>query len=104
MLIVFSSEECGLVEVAALSAHGYGSVKVEFEISRRANELFEFLNVFEFRITIEQEGSVIWRCTIMLMKFFQVVNEVMNPLGIEKLWPSATASLCSSQIHHVPCE
>lgn len=85
MLGVFPRQVRGLVKVTTLTAHRYGSVEVELGLSRRLDELFELVDVFQFRVTIQEENSVVRGGFMMLMQFFEIINEIMNPLGVQEL-------------------
>jgi hypothetical protein len=70
MLLMFTCKEGGLVVVATLPAHGNGRVEVELQITRRANEFFELLDILELGVAVEQKRCVIWSGTIMLVELF----------------------------------
>jgi hypothetical protein len=85
-LAVLHRQICSLLIVTALPAHGDCSIRVELEITLRLDELFELLDILEFCVAVEQQRGVVSGSLVMLVKFFQIFNEIVYPLRIEELW------------------
>ena len=67
MLFVFSCEVDSLFIVTSLSTHGDCCLEVEFQITRGFDEFLEFVNIFQFSITIQQECRMIRIGFVMFM-------------------------------------
>ena len=80
---MLAGKENSLGKVATLTTHRDGRFKVE--VISGIDEVFEFCRVFELRITVQEQGGMINRCSIMLMQLFQIFYEVVDALCIEKL-------------------
>jgi hypothetical protein len=88
---MFPSKIGSLIAVSSLSAHGYGGLQVKFQIVWRFDEFFELLNIFQLRIAVKKECGMVGRCLVVIVQLFQVVNQIMNPMGIKKLLRLASA-------------
>lgn len=82
-----------LLVVATLPTHGNGCIQIKLQVSGSHDELFQLLNVFKFSIAIEQESGVVGCSLFGVMQFFQVQNQVVYPLCIQKLnsWSAVEA-------------
>ena len=85
---MFSSQVRSLIIVTTLATHGDSSIKIELQVTRRLDELFELLDVLQFCVAIQQQCCMIWRCFIMFVELLKIINEVMDPLSIQKLGTS----------------
>lgn len=79
----------GLFKVPPLATHGNGGIEIKLEISRRLDKLFQFVNVLKLGIAVEEQGRVVGRGLATLMQLLQVLNQVVNSLGIEELRKSS---------------
>ena len=85
MLTMLCSKVSCLLKVTTLPTHRNCCIKVELQIARRFDELFEFVDILQFCITIKQKGGVVSRSFVMFVQFFQILDQVVNPLCIKIL-------------------
>lgn len=76
-------KENSLVVVASLSAHGNRCV--EIKVVAGLDERFKLFGVFQFRIAVQQQRSMVNGGFVMLVQLFQVFNEVMYSLRVKEL-------------------
>lgn len=74
-----------LVVIATLPAHGDRRVQVKLQVSGRLDKLLKLVDVLEFGITVQQQGRVVCRCSVVLVKLFQILNQVVDSLGVQEL-------------------
>lgn len=82
---MFCRKISGLLEVSSLAAHGNCRLEVKFELSGSLYERVKLCGIFQFRIAVEQKRGVICRCSLMVVEFLQVLDQVVNPLCIQEL-------------------
>lgn len=85
MLVVLACKKRSLIVVTALTAHGDCGLEIELEISRRLNKLFQLVDIFQLSIAIQQQGCVVRGGFVVLMQFFQIFDEIVYALRIQKL-------------------
>lgn len=74
-----------MVKVTALPAHRNGCVQVEFWVTGHPEERFQLINVLELGITVEEQSSMIWGRFLVFVQLFQIFDQIVNTLCIEKL-------------------
>ena len=71
--------------IASLLTHGDCNIKVELQIPRRLDKLFEFVDVLQLRITIQQKRGMIRIGFMVFVEFFEVFDQKMYSLRVQKL-------------------
>jgi len=56
---MFASKISSLIIVTSLTTHGNGCFKIEFEIARRFDELFELVHILELGIAVQEESRMV---------------------------------------------
>lgn len=82
---MFRGEVSCLFVVSTLATHGDGRLQVEFELTGSLNERVQLACIFQLRVAVQEERGVINRRTAMIVQLFQVLNQVVDSLGIEIL-------------------
>lgn len=65
---MLGGEVGSLLKISALTAHRYGCFEIEFQLARGFDEGVQLARVFQLRITVQQQGSVICGRSFMIMQ------------------------------------
>lgn len=85
VLAMFCGEISGLLIITALAAHSDGRLEIKLELPRGLDERVQLASIFKFCITVQEQCCVIDCRPPVIMQLFQILNQVMNSLGVEIL-------------------
>ena len=85
MFAVFAGQESSLVVVSSLAAHRNGCVQIKFEVIWGLDEFLQFVHVFELCVAIQQQCCVVGGGLVVVVQLFQVLDQVVYPLGVQEL-------------------
>lgn len=84
---MFRRQVSCLFVIAPLSAHGNGRLKIKLQLTGSLDERIELAGIFEFCVAVEEQGCMVDCGTTVIVKLLQILDEVMDTLGVQILRP-----------------
>lgn len=91
-----------LLVVSSLATHSDGGLQVKLQLTRSLDERVQFACIFQLGIAVQEKRGMVDRRASMVMQFFQILDQVMDPLRIQILF--RISMIPNGHGSHKPCE